>query len=150
LLVVGGGPIGCELGQGFQRLGTQVFICGRNKQFLPKEDKDAAELLKTQLEEDGVQILLDTTPVKFEKVAEAGESCYPTIKVIVKDNSSGEESQLEVEAILLGAGRQPNVENLGLEEAGIDYDTESGIIVNDNLRTTNKNVFAAGDCCSKV
>jgi len=65
LLIVGAGPIACELGQGFQRLGTQVTMLARGTQFLPREDQDAASFLKAQLESDGCQLMFNSKPVSF-------------------------------------------------------------------------------------
>ena len=74
------------------------------------------------------------------------ENGFPTIQVVL--DHQGEERVIEVEAVLFAVGRVPNVEGMGFEEAGIQYDLNKGIKVNKNLLTTNKQVYAAGDCCS--
>ncbi len=136
LLVIGGGPIGCELAQAFCRLGTKVVLVEERSQLLPKEDPDAASLLEDAMRQDGVDLRLATKVVRVFK-SDGGLLSY-----LEKD---GHEEKLEVEKILVGAGRIPNVEGLNLEKAGIEYDEGSGVRVNDRLQTTNANVFAAGD-----
>ena len=137
LVVIGGGPIGCELAQAFQRLGSQVTIIQRNR-FLPREDPDASALLADVFERDGIEVLLETA---IKEVSTDGE----TKQVLVQHR--GKEEIIEADQILVGIGRVPNVENLGLEAAGVKYDTRKGILVDDNLRTRTRNIFAAGDCC---
>ncbi|MDF7808401.1 mercuric reductase [Pontiellaceae bacterium B12219] len=137
LVVLGGGPIGCELAQAFRRLGSKVTIIERSR-FLPREDPEASAILAESFKRDGIEVLLEST---VEKVSADGG----IKKVHIAQN--GKAITLEGDQILIGMGRVPNVGNLGLEEAGVEYDARTGITVNDNLRTTNKNIFAAGDCC---
>ncbi len=137
LAVVGGGPIGSELAQTFARLGTEVTIIEMADQFLQREDREAAEILKSSLEDDGVSVHLSTT-IKTVEVAPSG-------KVLVLEAPDGMH-QLTVDEILVGVGRTPNVEGLDLEAAGVAYDG-SGVEVDDFLRTTNRRVFASGDVC---
>jgi pyruvate/2-oxoglutarate dehydrogenase complex dihydrolipoamide dehydrogenase (E3) component len=137
LAVVGGGPIGCELAQTFARLGTEVTIIEMAEQFLQREDRDAAEVLKSSIERDGVSVLLSTTLQRVEATSDG--------KVLVLENSEGSR-RLTVDEILVGVGRTPNVEGLDLEVAGIEFD-RSGVKVDDYLRTTNRKVFASGDIC---
>ncbi len=138
MLFLGGGPIGSELAQAFSRLGSQVSIVQRGK-FLPKEDPDASRILAEVFEEEGINILLDAVITKVEKNG--------NIKKIYIEKKNKEKIVIEVEALFIGLGRAPNVENLGLEKAKIDFDTRTGIKVDDFLRTSNAHVFAAGDCC---
>ena len=140
LVVLGGGPIGCELAQAFGRLGSEVTIIQRRDQFLPREDPDAAAILAEQFEKEGIKVLLNATTHKV--VPADGRKL---LHVIV----SGEEQQITADEILVGAGRAPNVEGLDLEAAGVEYDTKQGVIVNDRLQTTNPLIFAAGDICMK-
>lgn len=141
LLVVGSGPIGCELGQGFARLGTEVVMFERGGSFLPKDDQDSAAYLKKQMEQDGVQILMHTQIRQFSKSGLDGEP----IKVRYQTGTSISEDESTFDAVLFATGRQPNVENMGLEKARVNYD-RSGIIVNNNLRTSNNRIFSCGDC----
>jgi pyruvate/2-oxoglutarate dehydrogenase complex dihydrolipoamide dehydrogenase (E3) component len=141
LLVLGGGPIGCELSQAFRRFGAEVSLVEVAPQFLSREDPDAAEILRQALERDGVNIHLKTN---ISKVATQGDEKIVTLE------SNGQSSTLAVDVILVAAGRAPNVEGMGLEEAGIEFDSRTGIVVDDRLRTTNRRVFAAGDVCMRT
>lgn len=138
LAVLGGGPIGCELAQAFARLGSSVTIIETEKQFLPREDPDAVVALVSALERDGVNIRLDTTLARVE--ARQHEK-------VLHLESGGRSSTLEVDTILVGVGRTPNVEGLGLETAGVRVG-KGGIEVDDHLQTANEQIFAAGDVCS--
>jgi len=137
LAVVGGGPIGSELAQTFARLGTQVTIVEQAGQFLQREDRDAAEILRASIERDGVVVRLSTSLQRVEMVGDD--------KVLVLETPNGVE-RLTVDAILVGVGRTPNVEGLDLEAAGVEYDRR-GVTVNDFLQTTNKRIYASGDIC---
>ncbi|RIK75238.1 MAG: FAD-containing oxidoreductase [Planctomycetota bacterium] len=138
LIVLGGGPIGCELAQAFRRFGSEVTIVQRNEHLLPKEDRDAAEVIANQLASEGVKLFLGWSPVRVATTPE-GKSL-----TIARDC----EKTLVADAILVAAGRQPNVAGLDLEAAGVNY-TAAGVEVDDFLRTSNPRVYAAGDVCSK-
>jgi pyruvate/2-oxoglutarate dehydrogenase complex dihydrolipoamide dehydrogenase (E3) component len=137
LVVIGGGPIGCELAQAFRRLGSEVTIL-QNTRFLPREDEEASALLARVFEREGISVLLNAQPLRVEEV---GNSKRIAVKV------SGEETVVEADEILIGAGRRPNVEGLGLENAGIVYDERKGVRVDDHLRTSHPDIFAVGDIC---
>jgi len=138
LLVIGGGPLGCELAQAFCRLGSHVIIAQDEPMFLPKEERDAAQILSDSLARDGVEIHLNT-----KVVAARIEGGMKVADLVSDDNKSS----VSVDEILTGIGRAPNVEGLSLEAAGIAYDTKTGIFVNDFLQTTNGRIYAAGDVC---
>ncbi len=138
LAVIGSGPVGCELAQAFARLGSQVTLLERGRHVLPREDPDAAACIHASLLRDGVQVFLETATV--------GAARRGTEKAVTVERG-GERRELVVDEILVGAGRAPNVEGLGLEEAGIAFDQQLGIRVDEQLRTGNPRVFAAGDCC---
>ncbi len=138
LAVIGGGPIGCELAQTFARFGCRVTIIEVAPRLLIREDPDGAEIVRAALERDGVTLL---TGAAIGAVERRGED-----KVIRVKHHDGE-VEVTADAILLGVGRSPNVEGLGLEAGGIAFDS-SGVKVDDTLRTTNPNVYAAGDICS--
>lgn len=140
LLVIGGGPIGCELAQAFSRLGSAVTIVEVNAQFLSREDPDAAALLAASLERDGIHIRLSTA-VKRVTVS-SGEK-------LVTLEKNGQQETLTVDEILVGVGRAPNVEGLNLEGVGVACDLRQGVVVNDHLQTTNPRIYAAGDVCLK-
>jgi pyruvate/2-oxoglutarate dehydrogenase complex dihydrolipoamide dehydrogenase (E3) component len=138
LLVIGGGPLGCELAQAFSRFGSQVIIAQDDPMFLPKEERDAAQILSDSLARDGIEIHLNTTVVAVRKDG---------ARKIVDLESDGGIFSVAVDEILAGIGRAPNVEGMNLEAAGIRYDTQAGIQVDDFLRTNNKRIYAAGDVC---
>jgi pyruvate/2-oxoglutarate dehydrogenase complex dihydrolipoamide dehydrogenase (E3) component len=137
LVVIGGGPIGCELSQAFRRLGSEVTIIQKGR-FLPREDPEASALLASVFEREGLRVLLDSEPLRVEKT-EKGH------RVFVQ-TPEGEEV-VTGDAILMGAGRQPNVEGLALEKAGVTYHPRRGVEVDSFLRTSNRNIFAVGDVC---
>ena len=139
LLVIGGGPLGCELAQAFCRLGAHVVIAQNEPKFLPKEERDAAQILSKSLARDGVEIHLNTTVVAV-RTAATGEKLVDLV-------CGDDKSTISVDQILAGVGRTPNVEGLELERAGVAYDGVSGIRVDDFLRTTNRRIYAAGDVC---
>ncbi|MGA7827221.1 MAG: mercuric reductase [Geobacteraceae bacterium] len=139
LAVIGAGPIGCELAQAFARLGSRVSIVGhRTEHILPREDPDAAEIVQNALIREGVELFL---PVQDLQVS--GQDG----KKFLHFTSGGRQMVLDVDEILVGVGRAPNVEGLGLEAAGIVYDARKGVQVNDQLQTSNRRVYAAGDIC---
>jgi len=138
LLVIGGGPIGCELGQAFHRLGVQTTIVQDSPLFLVREERDAAQILSAELARDGIAIRLNTNAVGV-RVADG--------RKLVDLVSDDYRNTIAVDAILTGGGRSPNVEGLNLEAADVDYDSGSGIAVDDFLRTSNPRIHAAGDVC---
>lgn len=138
LLVIGGGPLGCELAQAFRRLGSEVTIAQQGPLFLPREERDAAQLLGEAFAREGLEVRLNTRAVNVR--LEGGEKLVE----LVSDDST---STVAVDAILTGTGRVPNVAGLNLEAAGVDYDTTNGVRVDDFLRTRNRRIYAAGDVC---
>ncbi len=135
LAVIGGGPIGVEMAQAFRRFGAEVTLLEMGDHILSREDSDAARIVQAALERDGVDVRtkVEATGVRVEGAER------------VVELSSGEE--LRVDQILVGVGRAPNVEGLGLEQAGVEFDTRKGVQVDDGLRTTNSDIYAAGDIC---
>jgi pyruvate/2-oxoglutarate dehydrogenase complex dihydrolipoamide dehydrogenase (E3) component len=138
LLVIGGGPSGCELAQAFARLGARTVIAQRDPLFLPAEERDAAQMVSDALARDGVEIHLNSHAVRVR--LEGGRKHVDLM-------SQGDASTTVVDEILTGIGRLPAVHGLGLEAAGVEYDVTAGIHVNDLLRTTNPRIYAAGDVC---
>ena len=141
LLVVGAGPIGIELGQAFHRLGTEVIIAQRGGSVLSKEDADVSEHMLSYLRNEGMTILLNTEVVLVvgqDATESDGEGYRVSLKV------DGEAREVSVDQILIAAGRKPNIEGLGLEELGVKVG-ERGIVVNNKLQTSVKNIYAAGD-----
>ena len=138
LLMIGGGPLGCELAQAFCRFGSRTVIVHAEPLFLPKEERDAAQILAEALARDGVEIHLNTKVVNVR--VEGGKKIVETI-------NAGNVATIAVDQILTGIGRVPAVGGLDLEAAGVVYDDKSGIQVDDFLRTTNPRIYAAGDVC---
>ncbi len=142
LLVLGAGPIGCELAQAFARLGAAVTIVGHGLQPLPREDAEAAALVRQRMERDGVRFELG---VGVEAASYAGR--IVSLDVSTDRGAGPPRRRLDGDALLIAVGRAPNVEHLGLADAGIAVEA-SGVVVDDRLRTTNSRVYASGDVCS--
>jgi pyruvate/2-oxoglutarate dehydrogenase complex dihydrolipoamide dehydrogenase (E3) component len=138
LLVIGGGPLGCELAQAFCRFGARTSIAQSPPLFLAKEERDAAQLLSDSFARDGIDVRLNTEAVTVHM--EGGQKLVDLI-------SDGYQSTVTVDAILTGTGRLPNVERLNVDAAGIDCDATTGIRIDDFLRTSNPRIYAAGDAC---
>lgn len=138
LLVIGGGPVGCEVAQAMARFGCRTIIAHAEPLFLPKEERDAAQLLADSMARDGVEIHLNTLAVNVH--VDGDEKVIETL-------NDGNVATIRVEQILTGIGRIPALSGLDLEAAGVAYDADKGITVDDFLRTTNPRIFAAGDIC---
>ncbi len=138
LIVIGSGPIGCEMSQTFARLGSRVTLLHSHGHILPREDADAAEIIQKSLLRDGVKLLLN---VKIVQAARRGSE-----KIIIMERN-GKKEEMAADEILIGIGRAPNVEGLALETAGVEYDKREGVKVNERLQTSNPDVYAAGDIC---
>lgn len=139
LAVLGSGPIGCELAQSFARFGSAVTVIELKPQILPREDRDAAEFVIRSMREDGIEFKLGTS---IERVEHSS-----TGKTLILKSDEGEQ-QLEVDELLVGIGRAPNVEGMGLETAGVRFDVRNGVEVDEKLQTSNPRIYAAGDVCS--
>ena len=136
--VIGAGPIGCEMAQSFARFGSQVYLVETMHGILPNEDRDAAEIVEQSMIRDGVTLLC----------------CGKDLRVTATDgvkrlsvDSHGQQYDIPVDELLVSVGRSPNVDGLGLETVGVEYD-HTGVNVNHRLQTSNPNIFAAGDICS--
>lgn len=138
--VIGGGPIGCEMAQSFARFGSRVTQFEGTNHILSREDADAAKVLTGVFEREGIELLTNAM-VTGVSLSESG-------KVVQFKTGDAEETR-EFDAILVAVGRAPNVEGLGLETIGVDYDPRRGVTVSDRLQTTNPRIFAAGDICSR-
>jgi pyruvate/2-oxoglutarate dehydrogenase complex dihydrolipoamide dehydrogenase (E3) component len=138
LLMIGGGPLGCELAQAFRRMGANVTIVQDKPLFLEKEERDAAQILSDAFARDGIEVRLNTqvTGVRVEN----GRKLVDLI-------SADYRSTIEVDGIGAGTGRRPNVQGMDLEAAGVEYNAGDGITVDDFLCTSNPRIYAAGDVC---
>jgi pyruvate/2-oxoglutarate dehydrogenase complex dihydrolipoamide dehydrogenase (E3) component len=137
LVILGGGPIGCELGQAFQRLGSQVTLVHKKERLLDREESEAQEVIQNQLMKDGMRILLKSQiqQIKYE-------NGHFILSIQPPDQLSL--ISVETEHLLISTGRRPNVSSLNLEAAGVHY-TEKGIPVDDYGRTNISHIWAVGD-----
>jgi pyruvate/2-oxoglutarate dehydrogenase complex dihydrolipoamide dehydrogenase (E3) component len=139
LAILGGGPIGCELGQAFQRLGTQVTLVQRRGYLLPREEPEARELIAARLRADGVDLRMGAQPVRVE----------PDGRTLVVD-ADGQPQRIEFDRILVATGRRPETDALGLDTIGAELDEKGGVKVDDRLATTARGVYAAGDAITAL
>ncbi len=136
IAVLGAGPIAIEMAQAFVRLGSKVHIVQRSDQILSREDRDMADELMNILDREGVVFHLNSSILE---VAKAGDKIEVSIK-----NKDAKENKIKAEKLFIAMGRKPNLDGLNLENAGIEYD-KKGVSVDNRLRTTSKNIYAAGD-----
>lgn len=144
LVIAGGGPIGCEIGQAFNRFGVNVTILERNSHILAKEDDEVGSALCNVLQQEGVRVFTECIVCKVRP-----SSSKDDIEICYKTKEQNEGTWISASAFLLAAGRVPNIAGLGLDACGIEHN-DRGIIVDRFLKTTNKRVFAAGDCCHEL
>ncbi|MCU0496322.1 MAG: FAD-dependent oxidoreductase [Anaerolineae bacterium] len=133
LIVLGGGPIGTELAQAFQRLGSQVTVIDQESRLLPRDDPEAAQAVMEQLQREGVELRLGVA-------AESANTIGDQIQLHLKDGSTVQGDQL-----LLALGRRAHVESLKLQNAGVELDQQGKLILKDTLQTTQPHIYAAGD-----
>jgi pyruvate/2-oxoglutarate dehydrogenase complex dihydrolipoamide dehydrogenase (E3) component len=136
LVVLGGGPVGCELAQTFARLGSAVTLIQRSARLLPREEPEVSQAVGDALARDGVQVVLGA---RAEQVRVEGDA-----KIVAGKGAAGAAFTARGTALLVATGRQPNVEGLGLDRAGVATN-QQGISVDERLRTSAKNIFAIGD-----
>jgi pyruvate/2-oxoglutarate dehydrogenase complex dihydrolipoamide dehydrogenase (E3) component len=136
--IIGAGPIGCEMAQSFARFGSQVFLFEQSDHVLPREDSDAAAVVQNQMKQDGVQFVFNS---KVQKAEQRNQT------KIIQYDTNGIQQEIVVDEILVGVGKAPNVDGLGLEKIGVEFDPRAGVKVNSRLQTTNPKVYAAGDIC---
>jgi pyruvate/2-oxoglutarate dehydrogenase complex dihydrolipoamide dehydrogenase (E3) component len=136
LAVIGAGPVGSEMAQAFNRFGSRVSLFDEASRILPREEEEAAKILEKKMRKEGIHLFLGS---KILRVETRGKE-----KVIYYETGGGKKEE-SVQKILLSTGRVPNVEALGLENAGVAYDLKRGIRVDSTLQSTNPRVYAAGD-----
>jgi pyruvate/2-oxoglutarate dehydrogenase complex dihydrolipoamide dehydrogenase (E3) component len=144
LAVIGGGPIGCELAQAFRRLGSRVTLIQRASRLLPRDHPRASQRVRAQFVREGIDVRLESRVARVE-----GEGTAR--RLFVEDHgdpSPGGATEIDCDAMLVAAGRAPNVEGMGLEAAGVEYD-DAGVLVDDRLRTSNGRIYACGDVASR-
>jgi pyruvate/2-oxoglutarate dehydrogenase complex dihydrolipoamide dehydrogenase (E3) component len=136
LLVLGGGPIGCELAQCFARLGAQVVQVQRGPRLLPKEDPEISALLMERFRAEGIDLRTAHTPLHFERDGDR--------RALVCEHA-GSEVRIEFDQLLVAIGRTANVSGFGLEALGIGVDADGTVATNEYLQTLYPNIYAAGD-----
>ncbi|HEV2769318.1 MAG TPA: FAD-dependent oxidoreductase [Solirubrobacteraceae bacterium] len=141
LVVLGGGPIGCELGQAFARLGSQVTLVEMAPRLLMKEERDASALVTEHLSADGVDVRLGAAAVA---VRPAGDGHVLLLGDAEKPETVG------FDRILVAAGRRPHSAGLALEAAGVQTDERGAVVVDERLRTSARNVYALGDVTGQL
>ncbi|MCD4824912.1 MAG: FAD-dependent oxidoreductase [Phycisphaerae bacterium] len=136
MIVVGGGAIACEMAQAFSRLGCEVTVIIRGPRLMWRQSPDATDIIEETFEREGITILRERKPVKFERSATGH---------VVMHTDDGE--QVVAEKVLVAAGRRMAFDEMKLENAGVKY-TDKGIAVNRHLQTSQRNIYACGDCNS--
>ncbi|QDT69822.1 Mercuric reductase [Planctomycetes bacterium MalM25] len=137
--VIGAGPIGAEMAQAFARFGSEVHLVNAGATALPREDPDAGRIVQAALERDGVRFHNDSQNLRLSSEGD---------RVRMQADTPEGPVDVVVEKLLVAVGRAPNVDGLGLEKIGVEYDLRKGVKVNDLFQTTNPKVYAAGDVCS--
>lgn len=132
LLVVGGGPIGCELAQAFSRLGSEVTVVDMADKLLPRSDKDVSELIEKQFKQENINLVLNASLKKFQ----AG---FALVDI------NGVEHKVLFDKVIIAVGRQANTQGFGLQELGVELNKNGTISVDPYMRTNVKNIFACGD-----
>ena len=140
MIIIGGRALALEFAQMYAHFGTKITVLQRSPRILPEDEPEISEELTRCLRDEGIEI---HTGMQIKEVNEKGGM------KIVKCDIEGKEKEFEAEQILVATGRKPNTEDIGLDKAGVE--TERGFVkINEHLRTTNPNVYAAGDCATPI
>ncbi len=140
LVVVGGGAIGCELGQAFSRLGSEVTLVEATPRILGMLGENVSELIATRFQDEGITVLQGAKVTSVEGSASAGNL------VVIVDN----ETRIEADHVLVAAGRRPTTANLNLGAVGVALTDSGHVEVDDKLKTTNDHIYAGGDVVGKM
>lgn len=138
LIIVGGGYIGLEFASMYAGFGSEVTVLESFSELIPREDRDIAECVKTTLEKKGIVFHLNAN-------VQAIQDSSDITRLMYKNTATGQQVELEADAILLATGRKPATSGLNLEIAGVKTDERGTIIVNEHLKTSNPNIYALGD-----
>lgn len=139
LIIIGGGPIGTEMSQAFTNLGSKVTVIDMSSGIMQNDDPELIEILHEELKKQGVNYELEAS---VKSVSESDGKVHVNIEI------DGKEKSVSGDKLLMATGRKPNLEGLGLDEAGVEY-TKKGITINNSCRTNKKNIYAIGDIASK-
>ena len=137
LVIVGGSYIGLEFGQMYRRFGSRVTIAEMGPRLISRDDEDVSEAVREILENEGVDVRLNSECIAFEKSSD---------RIVVRLDCEDEDDSVEGSHLLLATGRQPNTDDLGLEQAGFEVNKRGYIQVDDQLRTSVPGIWALGDC----
>ena len=144
MAILGAGPVGCEMAQTFARFGSEVYLLEIEDRILPREPANISSIVSESLSADGVVI---ATNAKATRVDTNGSG--KSIEIEVDTDGESAIDEISVDEVVASVGRSPNVDNLGLESAGVGYDLDEGIHTNGYLQTSNRRIYAAGDISSK-
>lgn len=136
LVIIGGGPIGCELAQAFARLGSKVTLVQKDSRLLPREDADAAALIEARFADEGIEVITECEAIRVEGDQSGGS---------LIGKRDGKEVKFDFDRLLLALGRKPNVEGFGLQELGVEIDERGTVQTDALLRTNFPNILVAGD-----
>ncbi|MGI9519519.1 MAG: mercuric reductase [Pirellulaceae bacterium] len=139
--IIGAGPIGAEMAQTFARFGSEVYLFEMAERILGREDADAAAILQTQFDREGIRTLTGSRDQQIGPADDGG--------IRVTGTANGQPYDVVVDQLLVAVGRAPNTDGLNLEAVNVKYDGR-GVAVNDRLQTSNKRIYAAGDICSPL
>lgn len=142
LLVLGGGPIGCELAQAFNRLGSNVTLVMRRSHLMPREDEDVSEYIRQKFIEEGIEVLTDYQPISFE--TRDGEN-VALLEAAGEKTTEKKEREVSFDKVLVALGRKANTDNLGLENLDIELNPNGTVTVDEYLRSRYPNIYACGD-----
>ncbi|MGB1271697.1 MAG: dihydrolipoyl dehydrogenase family protein, partial [Endozoicomonas sp.] len=142
LLVIGGGPIGCELTQAFTRLGVNVTQLDHGTRLLPREDEEVSELVMEQFQRDGVDLRLQHEALSFHKDWDEETEAE---RQWLEARLQGQRVEIDFDAVLFATGRQANTSNMGLDDLGIELTEKGTVEVNEYLQTRYPNIYACGD-----
>jgi dihydrolipoamide dehydrogenase len=137
LIVLGGGPIGCEMAQAFGRLGSEVSLVEMSPRIMIREDTEISDMVRDRFIDEGINVLTGTRAVSVQP---AGDGAHELIC-----DQDGTEVKVPFDGIIVAIGRRPNIEGFGLEELGVKLRKNNTIEVDDFLRTNYENIFAVGD-----
>lgn len=140
MLVIGGRVLALEFAQMYAHFGTKVTLLQRSQKIIPDEEPEISEALRKYLEEEGIEI---HTGVTVKKVRRQGGSKVVTAQV------EGKQREFEAEQLLMATGRTPNTSGLGLEKVGVKLSEDGAVLVNDGMKTSAPNIWAAGDVIGK-
>ena len=136
LIVLGAGPIGCELAQGFARLGSNVTLVQRGSMIMKKEDPDAAQIILEKFRSEGIKVLLNHSAKEIKS--------SETEKQLICEHN-GKDVSIRFDKILIALGRTPNIKGFGLKETGVELTKNGQIKTNELLQTNFPNIYCSGD-----